>query len=349
MPALHQARTPGRFQLCLILATIFCGLSVAQIPLAADTGALAAERDFFAGKRLTYIVATAPGGGYDLYARLIGRYLPRQLGVRNVVVKNVPGASHLIGLNKLVTSKSDGLTIGTFNTGLLMAPNPLSIDLQALSWVGKAASEPRVFVVAERDKPLEFNDLRNTDRAPILYATSGLLSASHLQMKRIGEAFSLNIRPIHGFSGPETQMVVIRGDISGGLMSLSRVETAIRSNSLRPLFYVGYPKPRFTVPALAEFAATPEQTRMSDEIEMLSSLGRLTAAPPDISPARLAVLRQAYMDTLTDPDLLAEAARLNLPIDAWDGARVAESVAGLSNLALTDKASSSSTGDGGKN
>jgi tripartite-type tricarboxylate transporter receptor subunit TctC len=329
-----MARYSSRVWLLRIL-TVACGwMAVTHSAMTAEPDGRAAERNYFAGKRLTYLVSSSPGGGYDNYARLIARFLPRHLGVRSVIVKNVPGASHLLGLSKLVNAPPDGLTIATFNTGLLMAPNPLSIDLRRLSWLGKAASEPRVFVVANGEDPIGLNDLRRPGQNPALYATSGLLSASHLQMKRIGEAFGFNIRPIHGFSGSETQMVVIRGDIAGGLMSLSRVDAAIRAKTLRPLFYVGYPKPSFAVRALGEFANTPQQRRIIEEIETLSELGRMTAAPPGLPPNRLAVLRQAYIDTLTDPELLREAGRLNLPIDAWDGAQVAARVARLP--ALTD-------------
>ena len=56
---------------------------------------------FFAGRTITYIVCTGPGGGYDTYARLIARHLERHLDGAHVVVRNVPGAAHLIGLDQL--------------------------------------------------------------------------------------------------------------------------------------------------------------------------------------------------------------------------------------------------------
>ncbi len=77
------------------------------------------RRDFYKGKTVTYIVATAPGGGYDLYGRLTAEYMQKYLPGSTFVVKNFPGAGHLIGANTLYASKADGLTIGTFNTGLI--------------------------------------------------------------------------------------------------------------------------------------------------------------------------------------------------------------------------------------
>jgi tripartite-type tricarboxylate transporter receptor subunit TctC len=76
---------------------------------------------YYSGKTITYIIATSPGGGYDAYGRLIGQNLGEKLGASKVLFKNLPGAGHIIGANTLYAAKPDGLTIGTFNTGLIYA------------------------------------------------------------------------------------------------------------------------------------------------------------------------------------------------------------------------------------
>ena len=73
---------------------------------------------FFDGKTVTYIVATAPGGGYDTNGRLVAEYMQKHLPGSTFIVQNMPGAGHLIGTNYIYASEPDGLTIGTFNTGL---------------------------------------------------------------------------------------------------------------------------------------------------------------------------------------------------------------------------------------
>ena len=98
-----------------MLRTLLVGMAAA---VALAGSAMAQEgADFFKGKTMTYIVATSPGGGYDTYARLIAKYMEKYLPVSNIIVKNVPGAGHIIGANQLYAAKPDGLTIGTFNTG----------------------------------------------------------------------------------------------------------------------------------------------------------------------------------------------------------------------------------------
>ena len=78
---------------CLSLAGGLMAASIAM-PALAQGGA-----DYFKGKTVTYIVATAPGGGYDLYGRLVAEYMQRYLPGSTFVVRNLPGAGHLVGTN----------------------------------------------------------------------------------------------------------------------------------------------------------------------------------------------------------------------------------------------------------
>src|ERR1700754_1735403 len=139
-------------------------------PANAQTGA-----DFYKGKTVTYIVASAAGGGYDLYGRLVAEFLQKHLPGSTVIVKNIPGAGHLVGANTIYASKPDGLTIGTFNTGLiynqLINLDGVRFDLAKMSWIGKAASDPRVFTMHPSLPIKNFQDLVAWKGQPINFAT----------------------------------------------------------------------------------------------------------------------------------------------------------------------------------
>ena len=311
-------------RLKLALLHIACALVFAMashVVHAADTG-------FYAGKRLTYIVATKPGGGYDQYARLIARHLPRHLGVKSVIVRNVPGASHLIGLQQLFAASADGLTIGTFNTGLLVGMDGAvqDYDLNQLSWVGKAAVEPRVFIVPARSELSSFDDLRRREM-PLLIATAGKLSTSTVGMEMIAAAFGIATRHVHGFSGPDTGLAILRGDVQGALVSLSSALPLTLDERARAVFVVGQAQAFPSVETLSQVARSNREHRVAERLLTLSELGRLTAGPPEIPVERLQALREAYMATLTDPALEQEAAQMRLPIDPWGGQRVAAALA----------------------
>src|SRR5215469_6839263 len=72
--------------------------------------------DFYKGRTVTLIVGYGPGGGYDLFARLMARHLGRYIpGNPTIVVQNMPGAGSLRATNFLYTvAPRDGATIGSF-------------------------------------------------------------------------------------------------------------------------------------------------------------------------------------------------------------------------------------------
>lgn len=104
-----------------------------------------AGAEFYKGKTVTYVVATAAGGGYDFYGRLVAGAMQTYLPGSTFVVKNVPGAGHLLGANMVYNARPDGLTIGTFNTGLiysqLIGRDGVKFDLKTMSWIGNGKEQ----------------------------------------------------------------------------------------------------------------------------------------------------------------------------------------------------------------
>lgn len=283
-------------------------------------------RDFFDGKRLTYIVPTKPGGGYDTYARLIAKHLPKHLPVRSVVVRNVPGAGHLIGLRQLFTAEPDGLTIGTLNTGLIYAQvtgaGGMKDDLRELSWIGKASSDTRVFMVGTQVGLEGVNALMGSDR-PLRLASSGKTSASNIETELILKVLGVDATLVHGFGGTEAELAVMRGDVDGMLGSYSSLRGFVEQGYGHILFRVGDgPAELSAVPELETLVADSAGRRVAELIAAQSTLGRLTAAPPGVAQERLVKLRTAYLNTLADPELLREAEIMKVPIDSMDGEEV---------------------------
>ena len=282
--------------------------------------------DFFAGRTITYIVCTGPGGGYDSYARLIARHLERHLPETRVVVRNVPGAAHLMGLDQLNRSAADGLTVATFSASTLFLELAgrldRRLDLGNLSWIGKAASQPRVLAVGTRTPFRSVDDLRRSTQ-PVLLATEGARSPAHVAVGIVAEVLDINARLIPGFSEDEAQLAVLRGEVDGLLASPTSLRALLDQGHARSVLRIG------GTGAFDDDVPTEDSlTLPSDKRELLSLIvsqgefGRLTAGPPGIPADRLATLRAAYAAALGDPLLLAEAARLRLPIDPLDGDRL---------------------------
>src|ERR671910_2388017 len=176
----------SRMSRWFIPAGALLAAALAASPALGQSGA-----DFYKGKTVTYIVATSPGGGYDLYGRLVAEFMQKYLPGSTFVVKNLPGAGHLVGTNTIYASKPDGLTIGTFNTGLiynqLIGLDGVKFDLNKMSWIGKAASDPRVFTV-HPDLPIKtFKELQDY-KEPLNFATASVGSAAYVETVMLAKA-----------------------------------------------------------------------------------------------------------------------------------------------------------------
>ena len=113
----------------------------------ADHASSQSVADFYRGKTIWLIVGFGAGGGYDLNARLLARFIGQYLpGNPRIVVQNMPGASSLKSVQYLDNgAPTDGTVITAFNAGLVMEsltkPNEIPIDLNNFAWIGSLSQE----------------------------------------------------------------------------------------------------------------------------------------------------------------------------------------------------------------
>jgi tripartite-type tricarboxylate transporter receptor subunit TctC len=297
------------------------GAGVVAAAILAASGAHAQTgADFYKGKTVTYIVSTAPGGGYDLYGRLVAEFMQKHLPGSTFVVKNVPGAGHLVGANTIYASKPDGLTIGIFNTGLIYnqvlgAPG-VKFDLGKMSWVGKAASDPRVITIAQQSPIKSLKDLQNS-KETVNFAVGGIGSATYIESMMLTNVLKLPVKVLTGYSGGDDQMAVRRGEITGSVASRSSWEQFVKNGYGKFIVQIG--GSQTDVPQLATLVTDPTAKGVVALIQSQGDIGRLTAGPPGIPQDRLDALRAAYKASMEDPELLAKAEKLQVPIDPMYG------------------------------
>ena len=302
--------------------------SLATVVLASGSADAQNGADFFKGKTLTYIVATAPGGGYDTYGRLVSKYLAKHLGMDKAIVRNMPGAGHIIGANFLYASEPDGLTIGTFNTGLiyaqLLSQEGVQFDLTEMSWIGKAAAETRTLVVGDHTEFNTFEDLLASDRE-VKLAVAGVGSASYTETQLLARAFGINFQVIPGFSGTEDAMAIMREEVDGTFASRSSYVPFVQNGDGRFLLDVGGASHE-GVPQARDLTKDEVAEAIVAVIESQATLARFTAGPPGIAEDRLEALRDAYVAAMQDPELLEETKKLDIPIEPLRGDAVAAAV-----------------------
>lgn len=284
--------------------------------------------EFFRGKTVSYIVPTAAGGGYDLYGRLVSEFMPKYLPGSTFVVKNMPGAAHVLGTNTLYASRADGLTIGTFNMGLLHAQiigsAAIKFDLRRMSWIGKAAEDPRVFVLAPHTGMTSFEELA-ARKEPIKFAASGVGGANYIEQMTLIAVLKLPVRILTGYNGNDDQMAMRRSEIDGTLASRSAYSNFVRNGYARIIAQIGGSET--DVPQLMRFAPDDVARSLIALIETQSTIARLTAGPADIPADRLEALRTAFRAAMTDPDLRARTEKLDMPLAPLYGEDVGKAVA----------------------
>ncbi len=286
---------------------------------------MAEAQNFYDGKTVTYIISTEPGGGYDTYGRLVGKHLQKHLGASRMVFRNLPGAGHIIGANTLYASEPDGLTIGTFNTGLiyaqLLGTEGIQFDLTEVSWVGKASSDPRVMVLSS-GSDIDSLEALKAAPGPHKFAAAGVGSASYQETKLLARALGIDIEVVAGFNGNAGELAMMRGEVVGQVASESSIMPFVEGGNGQVVVSVGGDFPTQAV----EVAVDEDGRGIANLIGANSTIGRLTAAPPGVPDDVLDELRAAYSAALSDPELLAEAEALGIPIDPADGEAVEQLV-----------------------
>ena len=314
---------------------------VALLVLAGATWA--ADAPFYKGKTIRIIVGYSPGGGFDTFSRLLGRHLGQHVpGNPTVLVMNMPGAGSKSAANRVYAMQpGDGLTIVAFNAGSLVdaviGSPAVRFDPRKFLWLGDPAigSLPQVLWVRS-DLPIKtFDDFKNSKKLLHSGSTgsgSGSTSAT-LFLRYLGYP----IKAVMGYRGTANIMAAMeRKELDARVMSQDTMQgnyvRYIKNGLVRPILAMG-DEPRLTpIPGIAtlkDLKLNAEQQRIAEFLEGTWKLLRLFALSPGTPPDRVAILRQAFTDTLGSPELLKHAKRQKLSISPASPESIERTVADL--------------------
>lgn len=307
-------------------AGIIWGACVA--PAAADP-----VSDFYKGKTMTIVVGFSPGGGYDLYARLLGRHIGKHMpGMPDVIVQNAPGAGSLTAVRQLdATLAKDGRYMTAFNPALLLdsltSPEKTKFNFSNLSWIGSMYPDVRVCYFWHTTGVKTWDDL--VARKEINIGATGRGTGAYVNAAILKNLFNLNMRIILGFPGGAEQAIAIeRGELDADCGSWSSVPADwLREKKVFPVVTFsagrvdGLPD---NVRFIGDFATTQDQKDVLGLLTAGGELGRPYVMSQAVPAERVEAVRKAFDASMKDAALLAEAARLNMPIHPTPGARAKE-------------------------
>ena len=322
---------------------IFGGTAIAML-LFSQGPVLAQDsvETFYRGKQISLIVGSAPGGGYDFYARLVSRHLPRFVpGHPQVVVRNMPGGGGNTAAAHVATiGAKDGTVIGAVQAGnvtdQLTSAHAAQIrhDARKFNYIGSASSEVFVCIVDAASPFRTLDDLR--EREIMLGSGGGTTGDMPMALKNM---LGLKIKLVTGYTGTrDITLAVDRKEVQGfcgfGWNSLKSMRPDwIDKGQVRILVQESTRGDeelnKRGVPLSVSFAKNEEQRQM---FELLYSQGIYTRpflVAEEVPKERVEALRAGFMKALADPQLLEEAGKQNLVVTAISGVEMQEAVAKL--------------------
>jgi tripartite-type tricarboxylate transporter receptor subunit TctC len=299
-----------------------------------------AADDFYKGKTITLVVANAAGGGYDLYARLLARHMGRHIpGEPSFIVKYQPGVGGMVMANAIYgTAPRDGLTIGLMaraNPLERMLANPAAkFENESFTWLGTASSfaDDAYCLVIRADSPISSIEDAQRPGPPLVFGgvAAGGTDTDLLLVAR--SVLRLNLQLIRGYGGvPDINIAIRRGEVDGQAVGTSALRNSmadwLTAGKLRFLVQFGH-ETRWPglpgVPTAHELARTPEELALIELAELPLKMARPFIAPPDLPPARAAILKEAFMATQRDPAYLMEAKDLQIDISPLSGDEIGQ-------------------------
>jgi tripartite-type tricarboxylate transporter receptor subunit TctC len=322
--------------------------ALGSLALGSAFGSSAQAQDgeaFYRGRQLTLIVGYGTGGGFDVYARLVGRHMTGFIaGQPNVMVQNMPGAGSLRAVNYLYNvAPKDGTTFSHFGRNMIMLgalknSKNVMFEPDKLTWLGSSSSfqDDAYILIVREDAPFKtIADVTRADGPRLIIGGSAEGSTSNDVPVILADTIGLRFQMVKGYpDSAALNFALEKNEIQARMVDLSGIRTT-RPDWLKPgggyrvLVQFGRETRH---PDLAS-APTARELAINDAARTLIILSELPykfsrpfAAPPNLPPERAAILQKAFMATHTDPAFLEEAIRAGLDISPVGPEAVAASI-----------------------
>ncbi|HZO45322.1 MAG TPA: hypothetical protein VFB68_05480 [Xanthobacteraceae bacterium] len=300
--------------------------------LAAGTCAASAQSaaDFYKGKTVQIVVGFGVGGGYDLYARALSRYLGKHLpGNPNVVVQNMEGAGSVRAANFVYAgSPQDGTVIAAVNQNMpmyqMLGGAGAKFEAAGMQWLGSMTNSNGLVYTWHSSGIKTLDDAKQKE---VPMGAVGAASDSVIFPNLINEMVGTKFKPISGYAGSaQIHLAMERGEVMGrGGNSWSSVQTAnmnwIKENKINILVQVGFEKePELPeVPLLLDLVSDEDKKGVIRVVSLPTALGYGHWVAPGVPKERVAALRAAYAAVMKDPEFLNETEKTGMVVRVQAG------------------------------
>jgi tripartite-type tricarboxylate transporter receptor subunit TctC len=292
-----------------------------------------AQAPNLAGKNVTMLIGFGPGGGYDLWGRVVARHIGKHLpGNPTVVPTNMPGGGSFNAANNIYTiAPKDGTVLGIIARDAALGPLTgaagARFDPLKINWIGTPTTETNVCIATAKAKVKTVKDLFENE---LIIGNTGVGTGTYSYPKALNGMIGTKFKLISGFpSSSDVFLAMERGEVDGICESLDSVVGKrpdwIASKRVNVLFQGGVePNPELKdIPFVNDMAKTEEQKQAIEFLYAGQGIGRPFVAPPDMPADRLKMLRDAFSATMKDPEFIADAKKQKLDVEPEDGEHLA--------------------------
>jgi tripartite-type tricarboxylate transporter receptor subunit TctC len=310
------------------------GALLAVLASSGATSALAADNDYYAGKSIQLVIGFSGGGGYDIYARTLGRHMGRHIpGNPHLIPQAMPGAGSLRAANYLYNvAPRDGTVIGIFAPGVAVEPllrrtEGAQFDASKFTWLGSISQEVSVCAFM---RSAGINTWRDMQTKKYVLGATGAGAESDVFANVLRKLFNLPLRIVSGYpGGSEITLAMQRREVDGRCgwswtSLVSRSKALIDRNEIDVPLQIGLRKDKALsdVPLVMELTDDARKKAALKLIVSRQIIARPFAAPPGVPADAARLLRSAFDATMQDAEFLAEAKNLSLDVDPVGAAEI---------------------------
>jgi tripartite-type tricarboxylate transporter receptor subunit TctC len=311
------------------LRTIIGGAAASLI--LAGIALAAGVEDFYKSRNVTLVIGYSVGGGYDAYARLLGRYLGQHIpGNPSIIPEQMAGAGSLRAANFIyAVAAKDGSVFGTFSRSMGISPlvDKAEFDSRKFTWLGSVTDDNTICVTDSGSPIKNWDDFLSK---PSKFGGEGAGSDPDIWALLYKNVFGAKLQLVSGYPGTNDVVLAMeRGEVDGLCgISWSTIKSRhpewLSNHTVNIIVQEALQKePEIaSVPLASDLVKTPEQSQIIKLLLVSQAMARPFAAPPDIPAERKATLIGAFDATMKDDDFLAEAKKLSFDVRPVDAATI---------------------------
>jgi tripartite-type tricarboxylate transporter receptor subunit TctC len=301
----------------------------------------AAQADFYKGKTMDLVISTGVGGGLDANARVVARHLADHIpGNPTIVPRNMPGAGHIRAANYVFSqAPKDGTVIATFIPVFVMAQvldrsKSIQFDPANFNWLASTSSSNTTVYVWHTSG---VKSLTDATRREVLMGGTGTGSYTIIYPTVMNSLLGTRFKLVTGYqSTAEIGLAMERGEVqgrAGNNFNSLKAENAelLKTGKIVLITQIGLERdPEFPdLPLMTDFAKSDEDRQVLKLFSTDVVIGRPFVTSPGVPTERVALLRKAFDEMMTDPAYLEDSKKAALDVTPVAGAKVQAIVADL--------------------